>query len=421
MKPIYISLLFAIFLLPSFGHSQSNYKAGYIVNLKGDTTRGYVNYKEWDNNPRSITFKKEIKQSEQKSFSTNDITAFGVTGQLYYQRYVVTASQDPSELNNMNTHLDTSKRVDTVFLRLLNKGRYLALYSLKDNVKSRYYLLENGQSEPYELIYHAYSDFNKDESATIQYIRRYRTQLQNVLQKNNIDNNHISTEITQSDYLESDLTRVARDINGKSSNEFTTPNLFGIRFLVGAGVNYTQSEFEGAIDFSKSPSSKSVAPKLDAGVDFLINKNVQKFYLRIEASFTVNGPYKFVTNDVGTAIGTATFQVKQYNTSITPQLIYNLYNKDDLKFFIDAGVALNLATYNDYKTITTYESFPSVVQDKSPEFSKVYGAFPFKAGIVFNKRIEVYGEVIPSTAVTELVYVKNAVTAYQAGLNYLFK
>ena len=82
---------------------------------------------------------------------------------------------------------------------------------------------------------------------------------------------------------------------------------------------------------------------------------------------------------------------------------------------------MNLASYNDYKTIIVYDSFPPVVQDKSPEFSKFYGSFPFKAGLLFNKRIEIYGEFVPSTAITELVYVKNAVTTYRAGVNYLFK
>jgi len=417
MKSIYI-FLFAIFLLPSLGYSQSNYKPGYVVNLKGDTTKGYINYKEWDNNPLNIAFKKEV-QSEPVDFSVKDISAFGVTGQLYYQRYVVTASQDQVEMNNMNTHSDTSTRVDTVFLRLLNRGAYLTLYSFKDNLKSRYYVLENGQNEPYELIYHAYSDPNKD--AAVQYIRRYRTQMQNILQKNNINNDHISTEIAQSDYAESDMTRVARDINGKSSDEFTTPNLFGLRFFAGARVSYTQSKFTGNTSFASSPASSNTSPAINAGIDFLINKNIQKFFLRAEVSFAINGQYKFVTTDVGNASGTATLKFKQYNTSIAPQVVYNLYNEDKLKIFIDAGIAINLANYGDYKTVTVYDSFPSLVQDKSPEFSKIYWSLPLKAGVAFNKRIEIYGGFTPSTAISELVYVKNSITTYQAGINYLFK
>ncbi|HEY8999844.1 MAG TPA: hypothetical protein VIM89_00730 [Mucilaginibacter sp.] len=418
MKSIYL-FLFVSLLFPSLSYSQSNYKAGYVVNSKGDTTKGYINYKEWDNSPKTVAFKKEIKQSEEENFSVNDITAFGVTGQLYYQRYIVTASQDPVEINNMNTYLDTSSRVDTVFLRLLNKGRYLTLYSLKDNLKSRYYILESGESEPYELLYHAYSDLNKDN--VIQRVRRYRTQLQNILQKNNINSDHISAEIAQSDYSESDMTRVAQDINGKSSNEFTTPNLFGIRFFAGAGINYTQSKFTGNIDFAKSPASSSTSPAINAGVDFLINKNIQKFYLRAGVSFSINGQYKFVTTDIGNTSGTSTLKFKQYNMSIAPQAVYNIYNEDKLKIFIDAGIAFNLASYGDYKTVTVYNSFPSLVLDKSPELSKAYWSFPLKAGIVLNKRIEIYGGFTPSAPISELVYVKNAVTTYQAGVNYLFK
>jgi len=418
MKSIYI-FLFAVFLIPSLGYSQSNYKAGYIITLKGDTTHGYINYKEWDNNPLTVTFKKET-QSPPETFAVKDISAFGVTGQLYYQRYIVSVSQDQVEMTNMNTRLDTTTRVDTVFLRLLNRGRYLTLYFFKDKLKSRYYALESGQNEPYELIYHAYSDFNKDESTAIQYIRRYRTQLQNILQKNNIDNNSISVEIAQSDYLESDLSRVAKDINGKSSDGFTTPNIFGIRFFAGAGVSYAQSKFTGNTAFASSPASSSTSPVINAGMDFFVNKNIQKFFFRAELSFSINGQYKFVNTDVGAASGTATLKFKQYNTSIAPQVVYNLYNEDKLKIFIDAGIAINLANYGDYKTVTVYDSFPSTVQDKSPEFEKTYFSFPLKAGVIANKRVEIYFGYIPATAITDFANTKNAITTYQAGINYLF-
>lgn len=43
MKYLYFVSL--ILILPAFSFAQSNYKAGYVVTTKGDTLRGFINYK----------------------------------------------------------------------------------------------------------------------------------------------------------------------------------------------------------------------------------------------------------------------------------------------------------------------------------------------------------------------------------------
>jgi len=418
MKSIYY-FFFAIFLIPSLSHSQSNYKAGYIVSLNGDTINGYINYKEWDNSPASISFRKDLKQPKSEMLTAKNARAFAIIGQLYYERYIVSVSQDPIELNTLMPAVDTTCKIDTVFLRVLNKGKHATLFGYKDDLKGRFYLLEAGQSIPYELTYHAY--YNKDQSEEVQYIKRFRTQLRDLAQKAGLSNERLTRIIAQSNYTESDMTKILREINGSTSKQFTTPRLFGTRFFAGGGVNYTQSKFTGVANFATSPASKNAFPKIDAGVDFLINKDIQKFYLRAEVSLTINGPYKFITTDVGPALGTATLKYKQYNASLTPQFVYNLYNKDNLKVFIDAGVSINMAAYGDYKTVTVYDSFPAVVQDRYPEFVKNYFSFPLKAGAAVNKRVEIYVGYIPTTTISNFINTKNAITTYSAGINYLFK
>ena len=59
MKPICWAILFFC-LCPVIVFSQTNYKPGYVVNLNGDTLRGFVNYQQWDNNPRTIAFKYKV-------------------------------------------------------------------------------------------------------------------------------------------------------------------------------------------------------------------------------------------------------------------------------------------------------------------------------------------------------------------------
>jgi hypothetical protein len=422
MKTFYKAFLAAI-LLPALSYAQSNYKLGYVVNLKGDTLHGYINYKEWDNNPKFIAFKRNPGQANAETFTTKTAMAFAITGQLYYQRFSASVSEDPVDITNMNSRLDTSYRVDTIFMRLLNKGRYISLYSYRDNIKSRFYLLEANESQPNELIYHAYSSFNLDESTAIQHIRRYRTQLQNIIQKNNINNDRLVREISESNYSESDLTDIVHNINGNTSIQFTTPNLFGIRFFAGPGINCSSLKFTGEIELAGLPASNSIAPKINTGIDFFTNKNIRKFYLRAEFSFTY-GQYKFsYSNPVSSPSGTSSLNVKLYNMAFTPQFIFNFYNSEQFKAFVDAGIGINFAHYNNYQFITKYDSFPTSVTNDYPDLEKYFMNVPVKTGIEIDKQLEIYVCYVPSVSITGVsaTAFKSNITSYQAGLNYLFK
>jgi len=50
--------LFAFLISVSLSSlAQSNYKPGYVVDLRNDTLKGFIDYKEWENNPKTFTFK----------------------------------------------------------------------------------------------------------------------------------------------------------------------------------------------------------------------------------------------------------------------------------------------------------------------------------------------------------------------------
>ena len=147
-------LVLLFLLLPFFVDAQSNYKPGYVVTSKGDTLHGLIDYRQWDNNPGTVVFKKEPGQGNPEIFIAKTANSFGVTGQEYFENHIAHVSQDPVDVANIESKLDTSYIVDTIFLKVLNKGRFVTLFSYKDNIKQRFYLLETGQTEPYELTYH---------------------------------------------------------------------------------------------------------------------------------------------------------------------------------------------------------------------------------------------------------------------------
>lgn len=417
----FLNLLSLIFLLPLFSPAQSNYKPGYVVTLQRDTLKGVVDYKEWDNNPKQINYKNNADDSPAQEFDVHKAKAFAINGLEYYERSVVSASQDAVDINKISSKLDSSYRTDTVFLHVLAQGKYLTLYSYTDAIKLRFYVSETGspQLPPQELEFHAF--YNPDATNTVHYVNRYRVQLHYEAEKIGKDNS-LSGLISEAGYNESDLVKVVNKINGDSQLHLTSNNLFGIRWFVGAAITHNKLDFIGNFALANSPASNSATPRINAGIDIFPNKTIQKLYFRLELSYTY-GKYSFVYADENsTPVGSsASLMPNQYNAVFTPQVIYNLYNKEQFKIFADVGMAINFSFYNHYRYTITYTYFPEkAYADRYPQFYKIWAAFPFKAGVAIKKRIELYASYTPaSTVCVGDTKFSAAINSYSAGINYL--
>lgn len=414
----FLILLSLILLLPFFSAAQSNFKPGYVVTLKDDTLKGVIDYREWDNNPQQITYKSN-DASQPQEFDARNAKAFGINGLEYYERYVVSVSQDPVDINKISSKLDTSYRTDTVFLHVLAKGKYLALYSYNDAIKLRFYLSETANLQlPQELEFHAF--YNPDATYTVHYVRRYRIQLQYEAENRN---NSLSSLISEADYNESDLVKVVNKINGNSDLHLISKNLFGTRWFAGAAITHNKLEFIGNFSLANTSASNSVTPRINVGVDIFPNKTIQKLYFRLELSYAY-GKYSFIyADEYSTPVGSsASLNLSQYNGIFTPQVVYNLYNSEQLKVFADVGMAINFSFYNHYRYTITYTNFPEkVFDDRYPQFSKIWAAFPFKAGIAIKKRVELYASYTPATTVCNGdTKFSASINSYSAGINYLF-
>ncbi|HJP62282.1 MAG TPA: hypothetical protein VJ844_02515 [Mucilaginibacter sp.] len=188
-------------------------------------------------------------------------------------------------------------------------------------------------------------------------------------------------------------------------------------------LNYNSLKYKGDLLVSGAPASTSVSPQINAGIDIFPYKAVQKLYFRVELGFSYrqfnfNHREEFSTPTGATII----LDVKQYNAILSPQLVYNLYNTEKLKVFIDAGVAVNKSFYNDYKLITKYDSFSPSVQSHYPNFSSLWITFPVKAGVAVGKKVEVYFNYMPSKIISDSKTAAffGTLSSYGAGLNYYF-
>ncbi|HVV56259.1 MAG TPA: hypothetical protein VHC47_13080 [Mucilaginibacter sp.] len=390
--------------------AQSNFKPGYIVNLKGDTVHGFIDYREWDKNPRQISFKAAIS-SDAEQYTCKKMNAFAVTGSDHYEKHIVAVSTDEIDLNKVNARLDTGYKTDTVFLRVIDKGNKLTLYTFRDDLKTRFYLSEAGSDQPFELVYHVY--LNADLSSA-NYITRYRTQLQYEAEKLGASNNKLADFITSARYDPDDLSKIVSQINGNSSGRPGSEQRSGIRWFAGLKADYNQLKPE---DIIAGPGAKGIFPEGVAGIDFMPNKNVQLIVLRGEIGFT--GAHYAFSNQTPNQPAYSS-SLTQYTLSAAPQMLFNFYNTDNLKVFIDGGLSFNFSHYSNYGFTYNYGNFGNVSFKNYPPLAKVWVSIPLKAGVVINKKIEIFGGYVPLTNLSTIPDSPVTITTHRVGLNYFF-
>jgi hypothetical protein len=413
---LFIKILLLNLSVPLLAFAQSNYKLGYVVNLKGDTVKGFIDYKEWDKNPVRINFKKDMG-ADAGHFSAEDISAFAITGLEYYEKYKVVISLAHVDVEKLPTGVDTTSTTNSIFLRLLVKGRNISLYEYKDDIKNRFYIKDNTLSTPEELIYRIYLNPNDVTQSVTQ--PRYQNQLQQLALKYHQGSDKLTAIIEKVGYNESDIMPVVNIINGSITKTNNPNKAKPLRFFAGAGINGASLKYSGNSFLALSPTSKaSFGPRLTVGMDVFLNPNVGQLILRTELFFT--------TVNLQTSSNTVPYASQSFRLTfpgISPQLIYNVYNTESLKCYIGAGASVNLYTNsnnNYYYAENPYSPTKSVIKGY-PNLASSGASFLARAGVVLHKKYELYLIYSPAAVVTDHYgSFSGAVTSMQAGVNYLF-
>src|ERR1700744_1147945 len=237
MKHLY-KATFCIFFLPLISIAQSSFKPGYIVTSKGDTVKGYIDYKGWGVIPAKIYFKKMADNSNKKSYAVSDINAISITGITEYKKMRCSISLDETNLAHIDVK-DTSKKVDTVLLQVLQRGKNLAFYSYTDAKKTRYYTGEAPFYTPIELVYRIYNVFDVANGATrVTDEDTYMKQLFTLANKYKAKD-ELSVQIQKAHYNRDDLLKIVSFINGISKEEYNKKynERTRIKLYVNAGLN----------------------------------------------------------------------------------------------------------------------------------------------------------------------------------------
>lgn len=356
MKHFYKALL-TLIILPALSYAQSNYQQGYVVNLKGDTLHGFIDNKDWDSNPIAINFKTAIEDKNPQKFTVNDISFFNV-GRLSFEKYAGPISTDIININKLSEGRDTSFRIDTVFLQILQKGKNVAIYSYSDDIRTRFYIGEKPDYKPVELVYRLYYDNNGDSDRKTINENTYLKQLFAMANKYGVLDDDLEGFIQKANYSKSDLLNIVSRINNISKSEYEKNYTDHMKtdFFVTAGLNIFSASPKSWASSYGLPSSTSVLPALSVGINLIPRPSSDKVEFRAELLFTQSSYASVDLTEI----------------SFVPQGIYNFYHAKDLKIYAGFGFLITHNTYSD-----------NIVGGLS-------NSFMFKAGVKFGNRWEVF-------------------------------
>jgi hypothetical protein len=127
--------------------AQVNFQPGYVVSLRGDTLKGFIDYRNWEKSPGKIAFR-EKEGVDARQYGPLDVQAFSVADDLYASA-IVKVEDSPTKISSMGYGTEFIIRTDTAFLRAMVSGsKSLYLYDER-NGKAHFYIR---QPNGFELL-----------------------------------------------------------------------------------------------------------------------------------------------------------------------------------------------------------------------------------------------------------------------------
>ncbi|HTE02094.1 MAG TPA: hypothetical protein VK668_22555 [Mucilaginibacter sp.] len=417
MKHFYKALFITLFL-PLFSLAQSNYKPGYVISLKGDTTHGYIDYRGWESNPNSINFKKTITDSKVQKLGTDDISYFSIGDLATYQKYSGRISMNPTDPSHVINGRDSSFKIGTVFLKLLQKGDKIILFEYTDDIKPRFYIAEKPGDTPYELEYKIYTNSESSSTAGKTVSENvYMRQLYNLAIKDNVLTDKLQVDIERTEYSSTGILELVTKINGKSATEnskHTKPN-----FFAGVALQVTHTVPTSALGEAGAQPYTSYLPAVSFGIDFPLTANSGRLILRLELSVAQSKYSSNYDNKFSPKVN-VTYSYNALAFAGSPQLIYNFYYSDNFKFF--GGLGVNLTGYSHSNVKYKDKDGNNVQTGADPYHSFASESIPFliKAGVKINKKYGIYASYLSNSPVSDDYVFRLNFSSIQFGVNYFF-
>jgi hypothetical protein len=360
---MHINRLFLNFLLvvtTSNLEAQTNYLKGTIVNNNNDSIQGFIDFRNWETNPKSITFKKNLEGSK-TTYSPTQIKAFMVGGDLYEAHKIKleeglepTADQDGSYMS-FKTPNDS-----LIFMRCHVKG-YWNLYSHSlSNGKSTLYV-NKGKDTLSILAYKKTIAINSD-GMRFGMRETYKRQLLKYF----YDYQAVSTRIIEAPYSVSKIKGIVADYDAHHADKVPITymavrdkKLFQMHVF--GGVNTSTLAISSFTDLTTTPR---IPDQTITGQGIDIGVSAQWFSMRRinKVSFVADLDFKtmllskdFMNNYVSSKTTFNNSYLRLYT-----QVRYQLYRTQTMSISVNGGTVLSRSLKMDNNYTTTYRSSKEV-------------------------------------------------------------
>ena len=317
--------------------------------MKGDSVNGFVDYRNWEKNPKFISFKKN-RSKEKIDYYPIDIQEIGINDEKYISAIVDT------EISSTNTNkLEISNkpnlRKDTVFLQTLIQGNKDLYLFVSETDKSNFYIkIENG----YHLLIFKKYVYNKDGIKMYKENNLFKNQLASYLS----DCSNFNHELKNIKYKQNQLKSLYKKYyQCRSETPSFDKKKEGIEteFMIFAGTSITKLNFEGEspnyLEQVNYPASFDVSA--GASLNLILPRTRQSWsiYNSINLStFNVEGSYykEYASYNYKTIY--TKFKYSQLKFVNTLRYTRSINKTKNFSYFIDAGIT-NGFVINGYNSV----------------------------------------------------------------------
>lgn len=376
-----VSLCF--FMIQSI-YGQENFKSGYIIDQKGDTIKGLIDYRNWGVNPKMIIFKKSM-EDQNISYSPLDIKKFGVESEIY-EGAIVNIDKSSIVTENLSKKAEIEYQRDTIFLQTLIGGEK-NLFFYRDFNKKTYFIIKQGDTFDY-LVYKIYEKV-VNGSPSIAYNKRYIGQLTVYLQ----DCPKIKDKIAKTSYTQKGLISLFNEYNKCTNREITfkkTREKLKFEFGAIAGLSLTKLKLSGGSTYALPPINFSISKDISLGLslNIILPRNQGKWSINNELMYThykVDGRGE-IPNSYGEIL--KSYKSFEFSYIKMTNMLRFKYPIKNIHLFCNAGISTGYAiegtSYLEENSVTlgvVHEYYGKLLY-KTRKFE--YGA-NFGLGIAYNK------------------------------------
>ncbi|WP_341225228.1 hypothetical protein [uncultured Arcticibacterium sp.] len=285
-------------------YSQNNYISGYVVKNKTDTLYGFVNYRNWKNNPDNIKFKANM-DDKPISFKPTDITEFQVEGEIYVSG-IIHIEVSPLQTNDLKEESEINIRVDTAFLQTLYQGEKSLYFYKNSKSKENFYIK---QDSAFSLLEYKRYLRQQDGKRVISENKNYLGQLAFYLN----DCKTINRKIEKTSYNQKDLLELFQYYYKCSSSAISFQKEFEKSHMeigVLAGLSSTslsfssynfdylvKTKFNSSVNFSSGVFFDLVLPRNQG--KWSINNEILFSTYKVKTNYEKSGYYSVINSQIG--------------------------------------------------------------------------------------------------------------------------